>query len=145
MRRSPALVPLSHDHQHALELALALRRATAPAAPDLADRATRWFADEGAHHFATEEELLLGALPRSVAGWASATTRVRSEHEEIRDRVGRLDRRRGTDLVPELHALGELLNDHVRFEERELFPTLEQHLDEATLAALGAAVAAAHG
>jgi hypothetical protein len=29
MRRSPALTPLSHDHQHALDVALRLRRAEA--------------------------------------------------------------------------------------------------------------------
>jgi hemerythrin-like domain-containing protein len=43
----------------------------------------------------------------------------------------------------ELNELGELLSDHVRLEERELFPLIEQALDEAQLAELAAALAEA--
>jgi hypothetical protein len=41
------------------------------------------------------------------------------------------------------HALGELLNDHVRYEERELFPAVEARLEPKRLARLGEAIARA--
>jgi hypothetical protein len=49
----------------------------------------------------------------------------------------------GDALVSAVRALGERLNDHVRFEERELFVHLEGTLDEVTLERLGHAVQAA--
>ena len=39
--------------------------------------------------------------------------------------------------------LGERLNDHVRYEERDLFVLVEDRLTGEELAALGAAIAAA--
>ena len=43
------------------------------------------------------------------------------------------------------HALGEELDAHVRFEERELFPAIERDLDDEALAILARAVAKAEG
>ena len=48
----------------------------------------------------------------------------------------------GEATVAELHALGGLLHDHVRFEERELFPRIEDALDEAALSQLAEAIEA---
>ena len=45
--------------------------------------------------------------------------------------------------VDDAHALGELLNDHVRFEERELFEFLEARLTQAELDRLGREIEAA--
>ena len=39
--------------------------------------------------------------------------------------------------MDDAHALGALLNDHVRFEERELFELLESRLDPDELDRLG--------
>ncbi|MGE5746261.1 MAG: hypothetical protein ACM33U_03265, partial [Solirubrobacterales bacterium] len=51
--------------------------------------------------------------------------------------------RSGRAGVEEMRELGQLLDDHVRFEERELFPLIEDTLDENALEALTAAVLAA--
>ena len=51
----------------------------------------------------------------------------------------------GESDVEQLHALGDLLNGHVRHEERTLFPRIEAALDPAELAALGAALIDAEG
>ena len=69
--------------------------------------------------------------------------RVLDEHAEIRRRAERLAA--GERDVEQLHALGELLNGHVRHEERTLFPRIEAALDPAELAALGAALIDAEG
>ena len=52
-------------------------------------------------------------------------------------------RPRASDTVNDAHALGLLLNDHVRFEERELFQLLQSRLDADELNRLGQAIEAA--
>jgi hypothetical protein len=46
----------------------------------------------------------------------------------------------GAASLEEVQELGALLHDHVRFEERELFPMVEAALDADSLAQLAAAI-----
>lgn len=139
MRRSPALTPLSHDHHHALFVALQLKRAEDGSAFDV----FRDFLDrEGGEHFAIEEAVLLpGWVAADPGADREAAARVLSEHLEMRAARQRLGS--GAATIDELHALGELLERHVRFEERELFPAIEAGLGETALSELGARIAAA--
>ena len=131
MKRSPALVPLGHDHHQALEAALRLRRATAGDLDAVVERFREFWAEhERRRHFEIEEELLLPALEGDEE-WDGMADRVRREHEQIR---GYAD---GLRTLEHAHALGQLLNDHVRFEERELFELLEARLDADRLDRLG--------
>ena len=68
-------------------------------------------------------------------------SRVSAEHLEIRASTRALGA--AQPAPDELRELGALLERHVRFEERELFPAIEASLDEATIRALGAEIAAA--
>jgi hypothetical protein len=139
MRRSPALIALSHDHHHALDVARRLRRAGADDVQAAVAYLREFWEPRGRRHFEIEEQLLLPALPESDAEWREAAARVRAEHDEIRARVA------SVGGVEAAHELGELLGDHVRFEERRLFGLLEARLPEAELAALGCAVEQAEG
>jgi hemerythrin-like domain-containing protein len=141
VKRSAALAPLSRDHQHALDAALRLRRADAETAADAVAHFQRFFAQEGRRHFAIEERLLLPALPADDPEWAPGVVRVHADHEAIRAAAEMLPD--ASDLAGAARALGERLAAHVRFEERELFVTLERRLDPETLARLGDAVARA--
>ena len=137
MKRSPALVPLGHDHHRALEAALRLRRATAETlAEDLSYFREFWAGHAQRQHFEIEEELLLPAITGDEE-WDAMANRVRREHEQIREWA---ETAAGVD---DAHALGELLNDHVRFEERELFEFLESRLTQAELDRLGREIEAA--
>jgi hemerythrin-like domain-containing protein len=131
-------VKLSHDHHAALETALRLRRATAEDLPP-ALRCFRDFWDErGSRHFALEEAVLRADLlddPR----WHEAVARMLAEHDAVRARASAIAQ--GT--VDDAHALGALLHDHVRFEERVLFLLLEDELDPPSLASVGLALSAA--
>ena len=119
MKRSPELAPLSRDHQVALEHALRLRRATGDDVRATVERFLAFFATEGERHFHQEEELLLPHVPPDARPLAD---RMCAEHAEIRRRA----RLVGETPEPAAAAeLGQLLHDHVRFEERELFPLLE--------------------
>jgi Hemerythrin HHE cation binding domain len=135
VQRSDALAPLSRDHHQALETALRLRRATDETLDAALARLSSFWASVGRRHFEIEEELLLPAL--SDERWAAMAERVRSEHADIRHRAAELEQEPTVEAAREL---GERLNAHVRFEERELFAHLEAALDATELERLGRAV-----
>jgi hemerythrin-like domain-containing protein len=137
MKRSAALAALSRDHHHALEAALRLRRADAADLDGVAHLQTFWQA-RGRRHFEIEERLILPALPQTDADWREAAARVRDEHARIRAAVDALGG--GGAPLEAAHGLGQLLRDHVRFEERQLFGLLEARLPEPDLANLGEAI-----
>jgi hypothetical protein len=131
VKRSAALAPLSRDHHHALAAALRLRRADEESAAAAVAAFGEFWRSAGARHFEIEEELILPALSTGD-DWARAVARVRSDHAAIRERAANLG-----DDARAARELGEILNDHVRFEERELFVLLEQRLPSDELARLG--------
>ena len=135
MQRSEALAPLSRDHHQALETALRLRRADGNTLDAALARLSSFWASVGRRHFEIEEELLLPAL--ADERWLAMAERVRCEHADIRGRAAALEREASVDAAREL---GERLNAHVRFEERELFAHLEAALDAGELERLGRAV-----
>lgn len=134
MKRSPALIPLSRDHHHALDVARRLRRASAEDVDDAIAYLRDFWEPRGRRHFEIEEQLLLPAVPETDAEWREAAARVRAEHGAIRARVTAVE---GVEAAGEL---GRMLHDHVRFEERELFALLEARLTEEELTRLGAAI-----
>lgn len=126
MQRSPALQPLSREHHAALKLAKACERAALAAdAPDVARacrRAMDACAGELKAHFSVEERTLLplldGTPDQPLAGRALA------EHGQL---YALLDGLQQNDAET-LGRFGKCLAEHVRFEERELFPALENRL-----------------
>lgn len=145
MKRSEALVGLSHEHHHGLFAAQRLRRATAETAAEAIEGFLAFWSAEGRAHFQAEEELLLPAFARHVPADHEAIVRVLVEHVELR--------RRGAELaelaepsLDRLHELGERLHDHIRHEERVLFPLVEAALGERELRELAEALERAeHG
>jgi hemerythrin-like domain-containing protein len=142
MKRSAALAPLSRDHHHALNAALRLRRASADDLEAAADAFRAFFEGHGRRHFEVEEDLLLPALPGD-GEWESAAARVRADHADLRAEAAALADPATADRLALAHRLGDRLDRHVRFEERELFGMLEARLPDYELARLGAAVEAA--
>jgi hemerythrin HHE cation binding domain-containing protein len=142
MKRSAALAPLSRDHQHALDAALRLRRATAADTQAAVKHFLAFWTAEGTRHFEIEEDHLLGALPRD-GDWADAVDRVERDHADIRAMAAELAAGPAAEATGLAHRLGARLHDHVRFEERELFRLLEERLAEDELRRLGARVVAA--
>lgn len=125
----------------ALEVALRLKRATTTDAESARVAFLRFFEDEAREHFRAEEELLLPVFARHVPADDPDVVRVLVEHVELHR--GALDLAAGTDDTDVLHALGELLERHVRHEERTLFPRIEAALSADDLASLGATLGAA--
>jgi len=139
VKRTPALTPLSHEHHHALVVAMVLKRAEGP---EPAGALIDFHRSEGEGHFRIEEQILLpGWLAADADADREAAARVLGEHLELRAAVRRFEA--GAASAEEVQRIGRLLEAHVRYEERELFPAIEAALDESALAELGAAIAAA--
>ncbi len=107
MKRHPALEPFSRDHNDGLILARGLQLSR-----EGADEAFKhaWEV-ELQDHFA-EEERLLGPLAESAF-----REQLIAEHLAIEDLMGKLPDSR--------LELGNALHDHIRWEERVLFPAIE--------------------
>ena len=118
MKRSPELAALSHDHHHALDVARRLRRADRDDLAAVLAYLDDFWRTRGEEHFALEERVLVPELVDEPA-WRAGVARMLAEHDEIRARAS------AVADVDAAHALGDLLHDHVRFEERELFVLLE--------------------
>jgi hemerythrin-like domain-containing protein len=133
MKRNEALQQLSRDHHRALEAALKLRRAEPEDAKAVRKDYLGFWRDHGAIHFRVEEEVMLPAFAQHGDESDPAVIRVLADHEEIRRRSAELEES-ASPRTEDLTALGELLADHVRHEERVLFPLIEEAMPEAALA-----------
>jgi hemerythrin-like domain-containing protein len=135
MNRDPALLSLSRDHHLALVVAQTLRRARPETAKEArAEFLTYWW-EHGHVHFRLEEEVLLPAFAGYGDPHHPVVARVLCDHALIRHRADEL----APDLAPTvafLHELGDSLSDHVRLEERELFPLIEQAMPADALVAM---------
>lgn len=134
MKRHPALTPLSRDHHHALVLAQRLRRAGEQDAGDAAAAFLAHWIEEERLHFRLEEEVLLPAYAAYGDPDHPAVVRTLLDHVRIRRDVERLRAGASPEL---LHELGGRLAEHVKLEENELFPLVEQTLPQPALAELG--------
>ncbi len=124
MKRHEALVALSHDHHRTLVEARRLRRAAdgedpAGAVAPFLD----FFTAHVVPHFREEEETLFPL----VAGSDEARpllVQALLDHQLLHASVARLDD--SPDPRAAMLEIGELLDAHVRREERELFPLIER-------------------
>lgn len=140
MKRDAALTSLSRDHHQALRVAQQLRRADAQTADDARAGFLAYWREHGAAHFRAEEEVLLPAFAAHGDPHHPLVARALCDHVAIRQRADELTD--GPAATPaRLHELGEMLADHVRLEERQLFVLIEQTLPAEALTTLAAALA----
>jgi iron-sulfur cluster repair protein YtfE (RIC family) len=131
--RDASLVPLSRDHHHALALAVRCRKQALgqikPTGPDgLRERAAevlRFYAHNLVAHFRAEEKILFPLLQSLVPESRQLVDELSRDHEQIRAAVRQLETAPGLSKI--IFDLGDLLEKHVRREERELFPLFEKH------------------
>jgi len=144
-KRHPAFVGLSHDHHHTLVLALRLRQGEEALLTDgWTDdsqqqrlRVRRFSEEDLRSHFAAEEEILFPSVERFLPSSAPLVDILRGQHRDVESLVTQLDRADETNLRALLASLGSLLEEHVRREERELFPICESGFSEDVLLSIG--------
>jgi iron-sulfur cluster repair protein YtfE (RIC family) len=137
VRRHPALVPLSKEHHHELAHARRLLRAAGAGPEERLAAASGYvevFFTETVEHFRREEEIHYPQYHRH-AGSTPTLERILREHMQLHGLVRALRAAAAAgDIPPEaLRTLGELLHDHVRLEERELFQEIERIVPAAKL------------
>jgi len=131
MKRHSSLVPLSHDHHHALSEARRLRRA---AEGDAAARRSavasflRFFSEETARHFREEEERLFPSLVDAPDPAEELVVQALLDHQHLRALAVSLDRdlAAGDARAEAMRELAERLESHIRLEERRLFPLAQE-------------------
>jgi hemerythrin-like domain-containing protein len=139
-KRSRELKPLTSEHEQALLLAFQIKKAIAGTpeaagaprdAAGLLALASRYESSVMATHTRAEEELLSRHLaPDDVA-------RLAGEHAEMRALLTTAKSASTAELKSTLLRFADLLERHVRWEERELFPACEAVIGLAALEALG--------
>lgn len=82
-------------------------------------------------HFREEEEILFAPLGDSLVQKAI------DEHRQISKQIEALLAASGAEIAVHALALADLVDEHVRYEERTLFPHLEQALSTEQLVAIG--------
>lgn len=139
MLRDPNLVPLSHQHQHALALCVRIGKAFAEVhdTPDVHHwerEIVRLFDQELTFHFTAEEKLLFKAAD-AFEELQQLVDELRIEHTLIRRNVA--SARNSQFRVTDLQVFTAMLSEHIRKEERVLFQELQRLLASEELDRLG--------
>ncbi len=138
MKRHSSLIPLSHEHQHGLALAVLIERRSLPDG-ELAAKVAAMWESELKKHFRVEEEILFPAALGRIED-AGVIEELKSQHGELRRLVESVKLAEVGALRGRLEAFGGLLSRHIRTEERVLFEQAQAALGEDEMEALGAAL-----
>ncbi|HZC22900.1 MAG TPA: hemerythrin domain-containing protein [Candidatus Binatia bacterium] len=137
MLRDKNLIPLSHQHQHALALCVRIERASPIPKADLAAWQTeiaQIFQGEIRIHFAAEEEVLFPAA-RKYAELVPLVNELLSDHEWLRAQFATATTE--TVTPEEVQALATRLAVHIRKEERQLFEQLQERISAEEMESTG--------
>src|SRR5579863_4800339 len=137
MLRDKSLIPLSHQHQHALALCVRIDRASPIPNADLAAwqvEIAQLFQSEIAIHFAAEERVLFPAA-LEFDELKLLIEELRADHAWLREQFNGTVAQ--TLSASDVTGLAARLAAHIRKEERRLFERLQQLLSRDQLADLG--------
>ena len=151
MKRHASLVLLSRDHHHGLVMAerLILGRSTNPNADwpeDRTEQAARliaFFESDLRPHFDAEEAYVFPAAAKEMEEGGRAAAALVADHDAMRALIRSFEADAVSRLDDRLPAFGFLLRAHIRREEQDLFEAMQAACGATTLAAIGAALAAA--
>lgn len=130
MKRHPSLKKLSSDHHQGLVYSKKLISSagkTEAEAEEIFVMFAKFFNGELQDHFTEEENHLTPYFENNPL-----IERMQTEHKNMKAAFDALNTP-GTNLREGLAAIGKMLNDHIRFEEKELFPMIENTLGESEL------------
>lgn len=141
MKRNKNLIELSRDHHHGLLLGWKIKQGfkRKVALSEIAEYIVH-FAEEALFpHFDEEENQVLIYLDKED----DLRKQVIEEHAEIRELIKQISVNRLTDTSAFL-GLADKLEAHIRFEERILFPHMENTLSEEQLDEIGLLIGDIH-
>lgn len=134
MKRHITLIPFSRDHHEALILSRLMQK-NAPAYkglpndnPGKASYALGFFHDKLLPHFQAEEQCIADVVRGKDPQLDKKLMEMIQEHVQLTDLFQSIPDSDSLETV--LHDTGKLLEKHIRSEERELFPLIEQLFDD---------------
>lgn len=138
MKRNEHIKPLSRDHHFGLLFCWKIRQGLLHkiSSERISKYAAHFWAGELHRHFQAEEAILF--IERNDP----YCQRAINEHREIEQLIENIRNTPADTRLLEL--LATRVDDHIRFEERELFPHLEQKLTAGQLTIIGAALKELH-
>jgi iron-sulfur cluster repair protein YtfE (RIC family) len=130
LKRHPAIVSFSKDHHFGLLLVWKIRQGLNNTVdPErISNYVTFFFKEDLEKHFKEEEQLLFSKLPVSDV----LRKQAEAEHFVIYKLVAAIEKKKDDTAL--LNQLADELEKHIRFEERELFNYLQNHIVENDLA-----------
>lgn len=142
MKRTSELRELSNDHHQALKLARKAKKAAVGAddhaISEVWTEVESLFNTELEPHFQIEELHIAPVLV--IQGETQLVSRLYEEHAAMRKLLSTVNGRSGANLK----LFGELLEQHIRFEEREFFEVAQKTLHPDQLHAVALACEARH-
>jgi hemerythrin-like domain-containing protein len=138
-RRHDSLIPLSRQHQHALALAVIIRRRFGMEEEEeiwrkvIVDNIQQAYKNELAGHFDVEEAVLFPEMRRYL-GEIPLVQELLRDHAAVRELVKQLG---PASAIAALDEFSSLLEAHVRKEERRLFPEFEKKMPAAEASRVG--------
>jgi len=140
IKRDKALHILSHDHHHGLILAQLIKKGS-PQYKNLPnttegkkDYSIKFYYDELIKHFTDEEKILFPVVNGKDDGIDELIEEIKTEHKNIKQLVNQLES--DEDVENTLDELGNILESHIRKEERNLFMKIQEILTENELTSI---------
>jgi iron-sulfur cluster repair protein YtfE (RIC family) len=129
IKRHQAIVSFSKDHHFGLLLVWKIRQGLEKAvnAERISKYVVYFFKEDLEKHFREEEQLLFRKLPESD----TLRKRAEADHQSIYNLVKAIDKNKNDTIL--LSQLANELENHIRFEERELFNHLQKKITPADL------------
>jgi hemerythrin-like domain-containing protein len=138
IRRSKHIVTLSREHHTGLLFCWKIRQGLKKKVDTARmQKYVAYFWQYHLHQHFQEEEIHLFAKVQD-----ELCTKALKQHQNIRDLIQQVASSSPSEEL--LRQLADTVDAHIRFEERELFPHLENKLDEQELIRIGAALEQTH-
>lgn len=129
IKRDKALHILSHDHHHGLILAQLIKKGN-PQYKNLPnttegkkDYSIKFYNDELIKHFEDEEKILFPFVNGKDDEIDNLVEEIITDHKKIKQLVNQLESDEGVENT--LNELGNILESHIRKEERNLFMKIQ--------------------
>ncbi|WP_392436757.1 hemerythrin domain-containing protein [Cruoricaptor ignavus] len=137
MKRNENLIPFSRDHHYGLLCVWKIRQGIRKNVESDRIRAyvLYFWKEHLEEHFKLEDDLLPEIQNSEMKNMMDA------EHVEIRELISKISASADYDL---LEKFAKSLQQHIRFEERKLFPEYEESLSEEQLEGIGRQLAQQH-
>lgn len=139
MKRDNNIIPLSRDHHYGLLFCWKIRQGIAKGIDlgRIRSYVLHFWTNNLKNHFREEETLLFQEV------YDPLCIQALEEHRRIGELVQAIEGT-GAGTLANYAALAELVDKHIRFEERKLFPFLEQKMTKEQLSEVGAQLSRLH-